>query len=78
MRAKLLQEAKEMTEQIRPVPMATYRFFDVNHLDEVLAVRWIDCPDDVVARKVASSLITERSGIEVWDVGRRVCKMPAC
>jgi hypothetical protein len=58
--------------------MATYRFFAVDELDAVKSVQWIDCTDDADARAMAKSLLTEVCGMEVWDVGRRVCKMPAC
>ena len=66
-----------MTEQIRSVAMATYRFFAVDELDAVKSVQWIDCTDDANATETARSLLTEDWGMEVWDVGRRVCKMPA-
>ncbi len=57
--------------------MANYGFFTVNAADAVMSVRWIDCADDTNAKEIAESLVTEASGIEVWDVGRRVCKLPA-
>ena len=56
--------------------MSTYRFFAVNSLDVIISVQWIDCTDDARARKVGETLLTETCGVEVWDVGRRVCKMP--
>jgi hypothetical protein len=66
-----------MAKQIHSAAMATYRFFAVDDLDAVMSVRWIDCTDDAEARDIARSLVTEICGIEVWDVGRRVCKAPA-
>ena len=62
-----------MTEQIHPVAMTIYRFFAVNELDAVLSVQEIECTDDGGAMAIAESLLTEGCGIEVWDVGRRVC-----
>ncbi len=67
-----------MKEQSSSAAMATYRFFVVDRLDVVMSVRWVDCTDDAGAREIGQSLLTETCGIEVWDVGRRVCKMPAC
>ena len=55
--------------------MYTYRFFAVNELGGVLSLRWIQCLDDADARDVARSLVTERCGVEVWDVGRKVSKL---
>jgi len=66
-----------MTEKIHSVAMATYRFFVVDDLDAVMSVQWIDCADDVEAREIAATLRTAICGIEVWDVGRRICKMTA-
>ncbi|QGZ93349.1 hypothetical protein [Terricaulis silvestris] len=62
-----------MTEQISSVAMTTYRFFAVNELDTVMSVQEIECTDDGGAREIAESLLTDGCGIEVWDVGRRVC-----
>ena len=66
-----------MTEQNPSAAMATYRFFAVDGLGVVTSVHWIDCTDDARAREIGESLLTETCGVEVWDVGRRVCKMPA-
>ncbi len=56
--------------------MDTYRFFAVNESGRVISLRWIECGDDADARMVARSLVTERCGIEVWDVGRQVSQLP--
>jgi len=66
----------KMKEQNLSAAMATYRFFVVDRLDAVMSVRWIECADDAGAREIGESLLTKTYGIEVWDVGRRVCKMP--
>jgi hypothetical protein len=66
----------EMTEQNLSAAMATYRFFAVDRLDAVMSVRWIDCTDDAGAMEIGETLLTKTCGIEVWDVGRRVCKIP--
>lgn len=62
-----------MTEQTSSVAMTTYRFFAVNELDMVMSVQEIECTDDGRAREIADSLLTDDFGIEVWEVGRRVC-----
>ena len=67
----------DMTEQNNSGAMTTYRFFAVDHSDAVRSVRWIDCTDDADASEIGRSLLTEISGIEVWDVGRRICKLAA-
>lgn len=67
---------RAMIKENRSVAMATYRFFAVDRLDAVMSVRWIDCTDDAGAKAIGESLLTETCGMEVWDVGRRVCKMP--
>ena len=66
-----------MAEQIRCGAMSTYRFFAVNEVNRVTSLRWIECTDDADARAMAESLVTEISGIEVWDVARQVSKI-AC
>jgi len=62
-----------MTGQIYSVAMTAYRFFAVNELDAVISVQEIECTDDGSAIEIAKSLLTNGCGIEVWDVGRRVC-----
>ncbi len=62
-----------MTEQISSVAMTTYRFFTVDELDAVMLVHEIECTDDAGAREIAENLLTDGCGIEVWDLGRRVC-----
>ena len=64
-----------MAEQIRFVAMNTYRFFAVNKSDAVISTSWVQCTDDAEALTLARSLVTEGSGIEVWEVGRRVLKL---
>ena len=54
--------------------MDTYRFFSVTESEEVVGDLEIECADDVDARTVGKSLLTESLGIEVWDVGRLVSK----
>ena len=66
----------DMTE-IHSVAMATYRFFGVDDFGTVMSVQWIECVDDAEAQEIALSLRTEIRGIEVWDVGRRICKFTA-
>lgn len=41
--------------------------------DTVMSVQEIECTDDGGAIEIAESLLTDGCGIEVWDVGRRVC-----
>ena len=53
--------------------MTTYRFFAVNELDTVMSVQEILCTDDDGAMEIAATLLTDGCGIEVWEVGRRVC-----
>jgi len=71
-----LKVKRAVTKENHSVAMATYRFFAVDHLDAVMSVRWIDCANDAGARAIGESLRTQTCGMEVWDVGRRVCKMP--
>lgn len=53
----------------------TYRFFTVNEFDGVTSDRLVQCANDADAHALAASLVTEASGIEVWDVGHRVLKL---
>lgn len=62
-----------MAEQISSGAMTAYRFFTVNELDAVMSVQEIECVDDGGAMGIAETLLTDGCGIEVWDVGRRVC-----
>lgn len=62
-----------MTEQISSLAMTTYRFFAVNEQDRVMSVQEIECTDDGGAMEIAETLLADGCGIEVWDVGRRVC-----
>jgi hypothetical protein len=62
-----------MTQQISSAALTAYRFFIVNELDAVMSVQEIECTDDGGAVEIAETLLTDGCGIEVWDVGRRVC-----
>jgi hypothetical protein len=62
-----------MTEQISSAAMTTYQVFAVKEPDTVTSVQEIECTDDGNAKAVAASLRTKGCGIEVWEVGRRVC-----
>ncbi len=63
-----------MGDQIHLEAMTTYRFFAVDELDAVTCVHWIECENDGSAKEIAGSLLADGCDIEVWDVGRRVCK----
>jgi hypothetical protein len=62
-----------MTEQVSSAAMTTYRVFSVNEVDTVMSVQEIECTDDGGAMEIAKSLLTDGCGIEVWEVGRRIC-----
>lgn len=62
-----------MIEQNSSIAMIAYRFFTVNALDAVISVREIECTGDGGAMEIAETLLADGCGIEVWDVGRRVC-----
>jgi hypothetical protein len=62
-----------MIEQNSSIAMIAYRFFTVNALDAVISVQEIECTGDVGAMEIAETLLGDGCGIEVWDVGRRVC-----
>jgi hypothetical protein len=72
-RSSLSKEAHQVTEHISSVAMTTYRVFAVNELDTVMSVHEIECTDDGGAMEIAATLLTDGCGIEVWEVGRRVC-----
>lgn len=54
--------------------MTVYRFFAVDQFDIVAGVQWIECANDVTAEETGVSLLSETCNVEVWDVGRLVCK----
>jgi hypothetical protein len=56
--------------------MNTYRFFAVDEFDHVTSLLWRECTGDAEAKAVAESLVSQRAGIEVWDIGRLVSKLP--
>lgn len=62
-----------MTGQNSSIAMIAYRFFTVNELDAVISVQEIECTGDGGAMEIAETLLVNGCGIEVWDVGRRVC-----
>jgi hypothetical protein len=62
-----------MTEQLSSAAMTTYRVFTVKELDTVMSVKEIECTDDGGAMEIAASMRADGCGIEVWEVGRRVC-----
>lgn len=64
-----------MDWESRPAAMNLYRFFVVDEADRVSSLIWRQCSGDAEARKVAASLISEGSGVEVWDTGRLVSKL---
>jgi len=56
--------------------MNLYRFFVVDESDRVSSLIWRQCHGDREAKMVAASLVSEGSGVEVWDTGRLVSKLP--
>jgi len=65
-----------MHTQIRSAAMNTYRFFAVDEFDRVSSLLWRECTGDAEAKAVAESLVSEGLGVEVWDIGRLVSKLP--
>ena len=63
-----------MTTRIHTSAMTAYSFIAVDQFDIVDSFQWIDCPDDAIAAETGASLLSETCDIEVWDVGRLVCK----
>jgi hypothetical protein len=61
----------------RPAAMNTYRFFVVDAFDRVSALHWKDCEGDAEAVRTAARLGSAGLGVEVWDIGRLVSKVPA-
>jgi hypothetical protein len=57
--------------------MEMYRFFGVNERDTVIHAEEIQCENDSSARAVARTKVTDQLGVEVWDAGRRICKLQA-
>jgi hypothetical protein len=66
-----------MDVQTRPSAVNTYRFFIVDEFDRVSPLHWRDCAGDNEAVATAASLVSQDRGIEVWDIGRLVSKLPA-
>jgi hypothetical protein len=65
-----------MTLKIRPAAMSAYRFFVVDERDRVSSLLWRECACDAEAKAVAEFLASQGSGIEVWETGRLVSKLP--
>ena len=57
--------------------MESYRFFVIDGSDRVAGADEIQCENDACARHIAETRVTDQFGVEVWDVDRRVCKLPA-
>lgn len=64
-----------MADQTQSLAPGAYRFFVVNEFDGVISDRWLECINDADAHAMATTLITEACGIEVWDAGHRVLKL---
>lgn len=54
--------------------MTAYRFFTVDEFDIVAGVHWIECENDAAAEETGLSLLSQSCDVEVWEVGRLVCK----
>ncbi|MGH6952339.1 MAG: hypothetical protein ACREH4_15860 [Vitreimonas sp.] len=65
-----------MDLKVRPVAMSAYRFFVVDEFDRVSSLQWRECACDAEAKAVAESLASAGSGVEVWEIGRLVSKLP--
>lgn len=65
-----------MDFEARPGAMNTYRFFVVDEFDRVSTLHWRECTGDGEARAVARALTSKGLGVEVWDTGRLVSKLP--
>ncbi len=64
-----------MTAAVHSGATSDYRVFTVDAIDRVTSLQWIACADDDEARSAAASLATDTAGVEIWHLGRRVCKL---
>lgn len=63
-----------MTGPIHTGAMTAYSFVVVDRYDVVASIQWIECSNDSSAEETAVSLLGDLCDVEVWDVGRLVCK----
>lgn len=63
-----------MTADAHTGALTLYRFFVVDEFDVVAGVQWIECANDATAEETGVSLLSSSCDVEVWDVGRLVCK----
>lgn len=63
-----------MMARIHTGAMTAYSFVVVDRFDIVASIQWIECSNDSSAEETAVSLLGDLCDVEVWDVGRLVCR----
>ena len=54
--------------------MPEYRVYTIGHMDQFIAVRSIECPDDEQAIRQARQML-DRHSLEVWELERFIIRL---
>jgi len=54
--------------------MPEYRVYTIGHMDQFIAVRSIECPDDEEAIRQARQML-DRHSLEVWELERFIIRL---
>lgn len=55
--------------------MRFYQFYGLNSENDVVSADDVLCRDDDVARRLISERLERFTAVELWDAGRRVCRL---